>query len=292
LFQAAKGFTGYFSDFKEVFIVVLLGILSTRPKLDVRSMTAGLAVSSVLLILAIFWSAIKTDYRTFMSEGYSAQVVLVPLEDRLAFLANRIVSVDWDMMGRGFYMLVKRVGYIDFLSATMHNVPKHIPFEGGALVGATVMHVLQPRLLFPDKPPLMSDSEVVQKYAKLHWGKSSGEGTSVSLGYLAELYIDFGILGALATMFTFGVLLSRAFKFVCSESLPSLIVNFGFAVMVVMPVMQFEQALVKMVGGFLITFITAVGLRRFIVPYMLRIIRQNIGWAVSHPWPILAAKKS
>ena len=39
--EVVKGFMGYFSEFKEVFFVVLLGIFSTRPKLDVRSMIAG-----------------------------------------------------------------------------------------------------------------------------------------------------------------------------------------------------------------------------------------------------------
>ena len=99
--------------------------------------------------------------------------------------------------------------------------------------------------------------------------------TSISLGYLAELYIDFGVLGALGVMFIFGVLFGRSFKFVCSSSsLPS-IVNFGLGVMLVMPVMQFEQALVKMVGGFVITFIIILVLKRFLFPSLLRMLGQN-----------------
>ena len=75
----------------------------------------------------------------------------------------------------------------------MRNVPNDLPFQDGAHIGATVIHVLQPRLFFPDKPPLLSDTDVVEKYTGLHFGDSSSAGISVSLGYLAELYIDFGV---------------------------------------------------------------------------------------------------
>ena len=115
------------------------------------------------------------------------------------------------------------------------------------------MHVLEPRLLFPDKRPLMSDTELVQKYTNIRFDVSSSAYTSISLGYLAELYIDFGVLGALSVMFIFGVLFGRSFEFVCSSrSLPS-IINFGLAIMLVMSVTQFEQALAKTVGGFITT---------------------------------------
>ena len=270
--EVVKGFTGFFSDFKEVFFVVLLGIFSTRPKLDVRSMIAGFAVCSVVVTLGVFWSAIKDDYRVFVSQGSQAQAVLVSLEDRLSYLANRIGEVDWYMMSRGLDSLVTRLGYVDFLSATMRNVPSHLPFQDGAHIGATVMHVLQPRLLFPDKPPLLSDTDVVEKYTGLHFGDSSSAGTSVSLGYLAELYIDFGVLGSLGVMFILGVLFGRSFKFICSSSSLSWLVTFGLGVMLVMPVMQFEQALAKTVGGFLTTFITIVVLKLFLFPSLLRML--------------------
>jgi hypothetical protein len=281
--EVIKGFTGFFSDFKEVFIVVLLGMLAARPKLDIRSIMAACAVCSVVVTLGIFWSAIKTQYRDFISQGTREQVVIVSLEDRLGYLSDSIRDVDLDMMSRGLDSLLRRVGYVDFLSATLRNVPSHVPFQNGSQIGATILHVLQPRLLFPDKPPLMSDTEVVEKYAGVHFGKSSGEGTSVSLGYLAELYIDFGVLGALGVMFCFGAIIGCAVKFLLSSrSLPS-IANAGFAVMLVISVMQFEVALVKIVGTFVTTFITIVGLRRFAFPILLGVLGRNNNLVAMEP---------
>ncbi len=269
--EVVKGFTGYFAEFKEVFLVVLMGIFSSRPKLDGRNIIAGFAVCGAVLFLGSFWSAIKTDYREFASQGSYQQEVVVSFEDRLAFLADRVGEVDLDMMSRGFDALVRRLGYIDFLSATMRTVPSQLPFENGGLVGASVKHVLQPRLFFPDKPPLVSDMELVRKYVGGHFAntQSSSEGTSVSLGYLSELYIDFGVFGALGAMFILGILFGWSFNLVCLGSLPS-IVNFGLAVVLVLPVMQFEQSLTKTVGAFLTTFVIIIVLRRFLFPPLLR----------------------
>lgn len=273
--EVIQGFTGFFSDFKEVFIVVLLGILATRPKLDVRTVTVGLMVCSVVVALGVFWSAIKMDYRAFVSEGSTDQIVSVSFSERLSYLADRVVDVDEDKISRGLDALVQRLGYVDFLSAAMRNVPARLPFQDGAQIGATIMHVLQPRFIFPDKPPLMSDTDVTQKFTGLRWTASTSGGTSISLGYLAELYIDFGILGTIATMFIFGVLLGRIFEAIySSRSLPS-IVNFGLAVMLAMTVMQFEQALAKSVGAFVTTFIAVGILRRFVLPPLLRMVSQN-----------------
>src|SRR5436190_22679900 len=101
------------------------------------------------LTLGAFWSAIKIDYRAYLS-GVAAyeQAVAAPVEDRLAFLKDRASDADAKTMLFGLEAMARRWNYIDLLAATMDNVPVHVPFENGALVGATIMHVLQPRLLF------------------------------------------------------------------------------------------------------------------------------------------------
>jgi hypothetical protein len=275
--EVVRGFTGFFSDFKEVFLVVLMGIFAARPKLDVRSMIAGFAVFSAVLVLAAFWSAIKADYREFVSQGSNQQIVVVSFGERISFLTDRIQEVDLDMMSRGFDILVKRLGYIDFLSATMFNVPSLLPFQNGAQIGATVLHVLQPRLFFPDKPPLPSDSELVIKYVGDRFAntQSSSEGTSVSLGYLAELYIDFGPLGSLAGMFIFGLVFGRSYRFVCSSTSLPAIVAFGLGVILALPMIQFEASLTKIVGGFLTTLIVILVLKRFVVPTLMNFLTQQ-----------------
>jgi hypothetical protein len=174
-------------------------------------------------------------------------------------------------MADGLEKLAYRIGYVDYLAATMRHVPSRLPFQDGAQVGDTVMHILQPRLLFPDKPPLPSDSEVVQKYTGIRWGASSGADTSVSLGYVTELYVDFGPFGTVLGTFIMGLFVGRTYRYITSSKSSPPLMNYGLAVMLAMTLTQFEQALIKMVGAFVMSLIVVLLLRRFCLPYLLRV---------------------
>ena len=185
---------------------------------------------------------------------------------------NKLAQVDGETIDDGFRRLALRLGYVDFLAATMSNVPSNVPFQDGQQIGETIMNVLQPRLFFPDKPPLPSDSEVLEKYTGINFGESSGIGTSVSLGYLAELYVDFGPFGAVIAMFIMGLLGGRAVRYVStSGSLPA-IVSYGLAVMLTMTVTQFDEALIKKIGGFVTALAAILVLQKFLLPPLLTML--------------------
>jgi hypothetical protein len=226
----------------------------------------------MLLFLSVWWSSIKMEYRNVLNQGSGQQVVLVPLEERIAYLANKLSEVDGHTISDGFNRLAQRLGYVDYLAAVMRNVPSNLPFQEGAQLGAALAHVLQPRVFFPDKPPVPDDSEILEKYAGFQFGDSSGAGTSVSMGYVAELYVDFGPFGAAGGMFIMGFLVGRAFRFVnSSKSLPAT-VNYGLAIMLAMTITQFDEALIKIVGTFLATLAIILVLRRFFLQHLLTIV--------------------
>ena len=210
--EVVKGFTGYFADFRMVLFVLFVGVFSVHPKLKPGTILAGLVVGSVALTLGAFWSATKKNYRSFASGHSVWQVTVVPIEDRLGYLMNKMYESDWTTMTIGFDRLARRWGYVDFLAATMRNVPAHVPYQNGALIGAAVMHVIEPRLLFPDKPRL-NDNQLTAKYAGLRLDARTSYGTSIGLGYVAELYIDFGVPGTIFVMFVLGFLGGRCFRF-------------------------------------------------------------------------------
>ena len=270
--EVLKGFTGYFSDFRLVFFVLLVATFWRGSKFGSGRVLIAMVVATALLMAGAWWSAIKLEYRDYLDQGSRQQAVLVPFEDRLSFLMSKLSQVDSQTIRVGFERLALRVGYVDFLAATMRHVPSALPFQDGAQIGATVMHVLEPRLLFPDKPPLPSDTEILQKYTGIRFGQSSGAGTSVSLGYVAELYVDFGVPGAVLGTFIMGLLGGRAFRFVVSShSLPA-VINYGLAVMLAMTVTQFDEALIKIVGSFLTTLGVILVLRRFLLPHLLNVL--------------------
>jgi hypothetical protein len=270
-FEAAIGFTGFFSGFKTVFFVVVVAILASRTKVKAPEILGGAALAAVVLVLGSFWSAVKIEYRAFVNQGSKQQVVLASPKERFDFFSGKVASMDWQTMGRGFDKLVRRVGYLDFLAATMRNVPERLQFQKGAQIGATVMHVLQPRLLFPDKPALPSDTKITAKYTGLPELRYAKSGTSISIGYVGELYVDFGYAGAIIGPFILGLTSGYAFRFLCSSgSLPA-IVNYGLSFMLLLSIAQFEQALSKTVGAFLATLVAVLLAKKYILPRLLEV---------------------
>jgi flagellar biosynthesis protein FliQ len=270
--EVVQGFIGYFSSFRTVFYVLLIGIVSARSKLRPQTMLVGLAVGVTLLFLGVWWSSMKMEYRSFLNQGSKQQVVLVPIEDRIAFLVRKLSEIDGQTIGDGFDRLAQRVGYVDYLAAVMRHVPSRLPYQDGAQIGEALAHVLQPRLFFPDKPPVPDDSAILEKYAGFRFGDSSGPGTSVSMGYVAELYVDFGPLGVAVGMFILGALVGRAIRYVVSSGALPATVNCGLAIMLAMTFTQFDEALIKFVGSFLTTLVMILLLRRFLLGQLLTMV--------------------
>src|SRR5207247_92942 len=99
--------------------------------------------------------------------------------------------------------LVARIDSIWQFSLVLERVPREIPHENGKLTSRAIKHVLTPRILFPNKPSLGTDSWLPIYYA----GISVGEGTSVGIGYMAEFYVDFGYPGMFLPLLAYGVML-------------------------------------------------------------------------------------
>ena len=55
------------------------------------------------------------------------------------------------------------MAYTSFFAMALQHVPTVVPHEQGALWWGNLMHILQPRMFFPDKP-MIEDSELTIKY--------------------------------------------------------------------------------------------------------------------------------
>jgi hypothetical protein len=202
-----------------------------------------------------------------LNSGSKEQVVLVPLEDRLAFLIQRVDEADGTTLVDGFDALMRRMGYVEFFGATLNFVPDGRPHEQGAMLGAAFGHVLLPRLFFPDKPPLPNDTAVTRAYTGLPLFINTG--TSISIGYPGELYIDFGIYGMMVCMVALGALYSSAVRFV-EKHCGSALIGYGASITLLMPGLYFETALPKIVGGVFTSFLVVLLMSRFVFPFVLK----------------------
>jgi hypothetical protein len=263
--ELVLGMSGFFSDFRMVLLVLLTAaMLSAQGKLR-KSAIFTLALGGVLtLLLAVFWSSIKIEYRDFLNEGTGGQVVLQPLDARLGFLAGKAVDFDGRQFAYGLERLRARLSYIDFLAATMERVPNEIPHEGGALLGAAVWHIMTPRILFPDKPEVPSDTEVTAYYTGVESVLANVEDTSISIGYLGELYIDFGVAGALIAVVLIGLAFGRLYRAIRDYPRVPALINYGFCMMLALSLSTFGIALIKLIGGFVMVAAVAMVSQRVI----------------------------
>ena len=107
-FEVVFGMTGFFAEFKNSILTLVVAALAARPKLrpaDIASVTAAL---TLLLCVAIFWTEIKPSYRAFVNQGTGGQIVLEPLEQRLEFITDAAVKMDSTQFADGFDRLIAR----------------------------------------------------------------------------------------------------------------------------------------------------------------------------------------
>jgi hypothetical protein len=253
LLEVLLGLGGYFAGFKTVFFIAFLGIMAVAPRLTRRGILAGTAAGVTLTVLILFWTSIKASYRPFLNQGTGAQVVTVPWPDRLAFLARAARNTTPSDLVGSIEPLVERVAYVRFLADAVNYVPAVLPHSDGAIWGGAIRHILMPRILFPQKLILPSDSELTARYtgARLAGGD---QGTSISMGYVAESYVDFGFHGMWLPILLIGLLWGWMYRLILRAG-GHMLLRHGFAVALFLPSIAFETTAVKMLGGSVSSFL-------------------------------------
>jgi hypothetical protein len=261
------GFTGFFADFRLPIIVLAVAALAARPSFRFSSVVAMACLVLGIVVLATFWSEIKLDYRKFSTEGGGGQAVTGSMGGRLGYIYDAATNFSGAQFEDGFNKLLARHSYIDFLGATMNFVPSMVPHEDGRLVGAAIANMLMPRVLFPDKPPLANDTDITSEYTGIDF--YSAADTSISIGYLGELYIDFGYAGALVAMTAIGACLGFGYRFLRGYERLPLLITYGACTLLSLSFMDFGTALIKAINGSVLAFAAALAIQRFIAPRVL-----------------------
>lgn len=188
--EVVVGLFGYFSTFKSVlFLLIILFVTCERQWLE-RRLRSTFVVAMAIVLLALVWTAIKSDYREFLNQGTGQQVVLAPMADRAAKLYELTSNVGFRQFADALDQGVRRLSYVTFFAHALTFVPEALPHERGKLWWSAIQHVTMPRILFPDKPAV-HDSLRTRQYTGLDVA-GPDQGTSIGLGYMAESYIDFG----------------------------------------------------------------------------------------------------
>lgn len=251
------GLTGFFGSFKEPMVIFVLVLVS---RFNRRRLVHWVALGTAVLSLgglSLMWTAIKPTYRAMLAEDEEGRLTR---SDRFAVV--RALGAEWYRGGsrelaENLDATVNRVSAVYFPALAYQRVPRDAPHTGGEFFMHAFSHILTPRLLFPDKAPLLSDSEKVRRYSGVY---VAGEetGTSIAFGYVTEMYVDFGLPWLVLPVAALGWLIG-ALSGIAERKLRSREMAVGFVTYFAwFALYLFERSWDKMIGQSLTLFL-AVG---------------------------------
>ena len=270
LVELVVGFSGVLGEFRSVFIILFISALAVRIRWTAITSIVVAGAAVLLVLLGLFWTSVKAEYREVATGSDDSQNVKVSLDARLGYLGGRVVSagdIDWS---RASYALLSRLAYVDIFGSVI-GVKLVSPEQGEFRQWSDALsHVFQPRFLFPNKPSL-SDTEVFIRLARGDASEQMRTATSISVGYMSENYVDLGFPGMLAGVFMIGLFVAAACRYFMAVPLPW-IVREGIILAFIYAVGHngVEISLPKLLGATVMTFAVYALLIKFAFPTALR----------------------
>jgi hypothetical protein len=120
-----------------------------------------------------------------------------------------------------------------------------------------------PRILFPDKP-IIDDTERTNFYT----GGAAGQyaATSVSLGWIAENYIDFGEHLMMGAIFFIGYFYGLIYQWCLYGSRTNGLLGLACATAVLVPALALENSFTKTFGGIVVSLLIVWLIAKVAVP--------------------------
>jgi hypothetical protein len=143
---------------------------------------------------------------------------------------------------------------VAYFSLVLARVPQAVPHANGALTAKALYNAVVPRLLFPQKDIVVSDSEVTMTYAGID-AASDEQDTSIGMGYMAYFYIDFGFPGMLIGIFFQGLFWGIAGSLLWNAGRNYFLSSAGLIVFGLNNCMGYGSDIAKSFGGAVITLI-------------------------------------
>lgn len=262
--QLVLSFGGYFAKFNEVFLFSLFGLAASNVRLGPRILVPSALLVVLMIGLGLVWTAVKGDYRSFVNAGSGQQVVLVELDERVDELVRLVGTLDERAIRLAADDYVARLMYHQFFGTAAANVPQSIPYADGAIWGEAVTRSFTPRFLFPDKRAV-NDSDLTNQYTGLNVATVE-QGTSISLGYMAEAYIDFGPLLMFGPIAALGVGLGCFYRWLLQRPGPLAVLGAALAPFALLPALFAETSSLKMIPSLILTLITCMVVTKILAP--------------------------
>jgi hypothetical protein len=272
--EFAMGFYSYFSEFKTV--VFYIFFLSLTMLTTIRFNKLLVAITSILVIVfaGIFWTSVKGEYRLFLNKGSKTQSVQVDKTDALNKLLELSEKQDESSFNRSTADFLDRLQYTYHLAKAMDRIPAIIPYQDGENWKKTLSFVLTPRIIDPNKGTY--DASVkASKFTGIQY-QGVRRGTSVSLGYFADGYVDFGYIGMFIPLLILGFIYGKSYFYFIKKSSNNYVFNFSIVAAVYMELFAFESDGIFMTGRLYVNLLVFFLLSKFFFSRLINYITEPI----------------
>ncbi len=268
------GFYSYFSEFKT--IIFFIASLSLSFILVVKFNKLMIVMVALVFVFfgGVFWTGIKGEYRTFLNKGSSTQSVQVEKSDALNKLLELSEKQSDNTFTNSLESFLDRLQYTYHLAKTMDRVPSVIPYQNGNNWGSTLTFVLTPRVLNPDKGTYDA-SKRATKYTGIRY-LGVRRGVSISLGYFADGYIDFGYLGMFVPLLILGFIYGRSYFYFVKNASNNYVFNFAVVGAIYLELFAFESDSIFLFGRLYVNLLVFFLLKIFFFPKLLAYLRMPI----------------
>jgi hypothetical protein len=209
IFEVVLGITGFFAGYREPIVMAVIALFEIFNPRRVQHWVGVTVAGVMLVVISLFWISVRTEYRKEFDNETFAQSRGAQFDKMSELSAEwwRNSHVMLDDMDR----LVDRMWVVYYPALAVARVPTTLPHTDGAFISAALQHVLSPRVFFPTKAELKSDSEMVRKYSGV-WVAGAEQNTSIAFGYAGESYIDFGVPLMFLPVFLYGLVAGLAYQ--------------------------------------------------------------------------------
>ena len=208
--EIAVGFTGYFAGFREPIVMGGIAILEVFDRRDIRHWMFAGVLAVVLGVSSLVWMSVRGQLRQEIDDEVLSNSRIERF-DRARTLSTGLLTQAAADYSEAATRLIDRLWAIKYPGMALDRVPSSIPHTGGDLMWEALTHLVTPRFLYPDKPELISDSELVRQYAGAKVAGSESN-TSIAFGYSAESYVDYGLPWMFVPAIVWGFLLGVTFQ--------------------------------------------------------------------------------
>lgn len=205
--ELGLGFAGFFADFREPLVIAAIAVLAAMDRRQAKTWIIIGSLAALAISSGLIWTAIKPVIRKSYVGASSRSERLTAVLTVTGNTFSRGPEI-WKYEGDS---MVSRIWAVYFPALALTRVPTIIPYENGKILKSAVENAMTPRLFFPNKPVLPSQSDEVRKYSGI-WVGGRETNTSYAFGYAGESYVDFGVPLMFLPILVFGIVMGLSYR--------------------------------------------------------------------------------